>query len=537
MASPIPSQPQSEGCDLTPELTFEADTPETYTPPEICVGDLSYSVGECADKEAEYLASLQAEALNLAGGPVNVFLMLGVHSQGSTQDLVNANGYPISSGTPSGFNALDAFNVNTATWRSIQQGADVLTTPAYIGWSFGTKKAWEAISPAQERYFPVEPVRKQISSIRLKQGSSPSNRATQIRIEASDDGVNWKRIDVVKVQDTDQLVTLKVNSNAKYNQWRLIPTFFNGVASSSQWEIERMQLLEASVVSLDNIQDWFLLENRDRAYSRAGIMLKAQYDVMDVQTELAKFGINLPQTYTLTVSFATMVQTLGRPIVIGDVLEIPGEVQYDSNLRPIRKWLEVTDTAWSTEGYAFNWKPQLFKFYAQPIMPSQEHRDLLGVPGQVNDTLKDNDLAELMSLGQNDQAYRASEAIVQEMKDLVPQTGGDPANIQSGRSLIHPRGSYDGKDLYVQDAIPPNGAAFTSGPDVPKLQPSDAGAYHRQTYSHLPAHMRPADRLMRWDGSVWRVVEVNTKLTPESHRKAFANVLANPNQRPLDAGI
>ena len=30
-----------------------------------------------------------------------------------------------------------------------------------------------------------------------------------------------------------------------------------------------------------------------------------------------------------------MINVLGRPIVVGDIIELPGEVQYDAKLQPI----------------------------------------------------------------------------------------------------------------------------------------------------------------------------------------------------------
>jgi hypothetical protein len=272
-----------------------------------------------------------------------------------------------------------------------------------------------------------------------------ANRATRIRVEASDDGINWLRIANVALPDSADLVAVGVPSNAIYNQWRLVPTFFNGIAAQAQWEVIELHLVEATTTAIDNIQDFFLMENRDRCYQRQSVMIKAQYDLLDVQTELAKFGISLPQTYVFTCSFDVLVQTLGRPLVVGDVVELPGEIQYDTELRPVRKWLEITDTSWATEGYTLNWKPQLYKFYAQPIMPSQEHRDLLGTPGKLNDTLTDDDI--LKGMMQNDQAFKSSKAFKQKSADDVPLRGADGSDIQSGMGL-EGIGTYDGRDVF-----------------------------------------------------------------------------------------
>ena len=519
-------------CTAAPVVSFAyPGATGPYVPPSQCVGTLDYSTSECANSESAYIAGLMSEALNIAAGPVNIFPMLGVHSQGSTLDQTG-EGFPISSGTPSGYNALDAFNVNGGTWRSYQLGAAVLTS-AYLGYDFGTKKAWTAIGPGQERYQSPQPVRKKISTLKIRQGNDSRNRATQIRVEASDDGVNWIRIDAAKLPDTNALVTMNVRTPAEYNKWRIVPTYFNGVAANFSWEVAELHLLEASQLSLDNIEDFVLLENRDRAYCRSSILLKCTYDLLDVQTELAKFGINLPQTYIFTCSFVTMVTTLGRPVVVGDIVELPGEIQYDPQLRPVRKWLEVTDCGWSTEGYTMNWKPNLFRFYAQPILPSVEHKDILGLPGAVNASQPDDDFLKNGFL-QNQQAYDSTAAITQEASDLVPQDGGDPQDIQSGMSFRHVVGSYDGRDIYAADAIPPNGDPYTIG-DVLPAGVAD-GHYHRQTFTQTPQAIRPADRLLRYYANLgrWKVVEVNNRFVPQSHKKTMAEIITNPSSIPLD---
>lgn len=527
----------AQNCNDKPALTFAYQGPTgPYIPPEECFGTLDYSTNECAQSESAYIAGMMSEALNIAGGPVNVFPLLGVHNQGSTVDQTG-EGYPLSSGTPAGYNVLDAFNVNDGSWRSIQSGADVLAG-AYIGYDFGTKKAWQKINAtgnAAERYQAPAPIRKKIATIKIKQGLDSRNRATQIRIEASDDGIHWKRIDAANLPDTDSLVVVNVRATAEYNKWRVVPTYFNGVAAGFQWEVVEMHLLESSQLSLDNIEDYVLLENRDRAYCRTSVMLKCTYDLLDVQTELAKFGINLPQTYIFTVSFAQMVKILGRPVVVGDIVELPGEVQYDPQLRPVRKWLEVTDCSWSTEGYTQNWRPNLFRFYAQPIMPSVEHKDILGIPGQVNATQSDDDfLANGLLL--NQQAFESTEAIKQASEDAVPQDGADPQDIQSGMPLKGLRGEYDGRDIYAEDAIPPDGAAYTTGDALPAPNTISDGHYHRQTYSAVPAAIRPPERLLRWyaDVSRWKVIEVNKRSIPESHKKTMAGIMVNPDSIPPD---
>ena len=497
----------------------------TYVQPDYKHGTLDYSTSPCAEKESNYIAGLMAESLQYAAGPVNIFPMLGVHNQGSTLDQPG-DGYPIASGTPSGFNSLDAFNVNDAGWRTVQTGVDVMSAPAFIGYDFGTKKAWEHTATPQERYAPSAPVRKQISTLKIRQSSDSLMRVTQLRIEASDDGVTWHRVDVVNLPNTAQLATVGIRSVAPYNKWRLVPIFFAGVAANQPWEVLEIHLLESTQLSLDNIEDFVLLENRDRAYCHSSLMIKCTYDLLDVQSELARFGINIPQTYIFTCSFADMIKIVGRPVVVGDIVELPGEIQFDPNLRAVRKWLEVTDTGWSTEGYTQNWRPNLFRFYAQPILPAIEHKDVLGVPGQVNIEQSDNDFM-LQSL-QNNQGFESLMAITQQSEDLVPQDGEDPQNIQSAKPLIG-NGDYDGNDLYAEDALPPNGESYSTGDSLPDPSTISDGHYHRQTYTNVNASLRPPERLLRWFSNIqrWKVIEINSRGTPESHKKTIARILAS----------
>jgi hypothetical protein len=182
-----------------------------------------------------------------------------------------------------------------------------------------------------------------------------------------------------------------------------------------------------------------------------------------------------------------------------------------------------------------NWKPNLYRFYAQPILPSVEHKDILGLPGVVNSKQTDDDFL-LQGLLMNQQAQESTEAIKQYSEDAVPQDGSDPQDMQSGMSLKQLPGSYDGRDIYSEDAIPPDGAPYTVGDALPAFSGITDGHYHRQTYSAVPLVIRPAERLLRYDGTIgrWKVVEINKRSTPESHKKTMASMMANGMSQPPD---
>ena len=71
-----------------------------------------------------------------------------------------------------------------------------------------------------------------------------------------------------------------------------------------------------------------------------------------------------------------MIEKLGRPIIIGDIIEVCPEMAYDQNMNLVKKYLEVTDAGWSAEGYTPGWTPLLYRFTAQQLIPGQEHRDI-----------------------------------------------------------------------------------------------------------------------------------------------------------------
>jgi hypothetical protein len=217
-----------------------------------------------------------------------------------------------------------------------------------------------------------------VSTLIIQQSDDSAMRAKQVRVENSDDGITWKRVDVINLKDDGNLNTYGVRQSWPANKWRIIPTMFNGAMTNTPWEVFKIEMLDDTQLSIDSIQDMLLLENRDRDYLNTSICMKVYYDVMEETTQLALFGIDLPTQYTITIPFNTMIEKLGRPIVTGDIIEIPTEAQYDHNLKAVRKWLEVSDTTWSNDGRTVDWKPKLFRITAQPLIISQENYDLFG---------------------------------------------------------------------------------------------------------------------------------------------------------------
>jgi len=219
---------------------------------------------------------------------------------------------------------------------------------------------------------------------------------------------------------------------------------------------------------INNIQDKVLLENRDRDYAEEDITIKGYYDLQDIPTELTAFGIELPSLIMyLTVSFSACVKSLGRPLVIGDIMEIPSEAQYSAELKKILKWMEVTDVSWSPEGYTPGWRPTLLRVIAQPAYASQETQDIFG---DLDSSLPD-ELGSVVGGDGNSPIYQdyfaVSQTLEAEARDAVPERGAEASShvrqfeqeeideaAKHGANIakigLNPRG------LYVEDAMPPN---------------------------------------------------------------------------------
>lgn len=491
---------------------------EKYIPTDLGVLP-TYNIGsgKCGDDTNRYMEILAAEQLEIGGAPINVFKLLGVHEQGKLIDLTGS-GNAISSGTFVGHLDSNAFNDGPETWRSAQIGDAV--TGSFIGYNFGTVK----LPNGREQYAPAAPIRQHITTLKIKQSANPLNRAVQARIERSNDGGStWSRVDVVNLPDTANLETVHLKQSNAAQMWRVVPLMFNGAGTSEPWEVEEIEFIDYSATSIDNIQDAFFMENRDREYATQSVQLRVQYDLVDVQTELTKFGIDLPSQYYFTVSFARMVSLIGRPLVIGDIIEVPSETQYDHNLNPIRKWLEVTDATWATDGFTPGWKPILFRVTAQPVIAGQENRDLFGTSNTWGSVSDDDFLSNQIKVDTT--PHKNTEAIKNAVEAAVPETGADmqaftEVVIDPATNKVVQNVSIN--DLYAEDGLPPAGAPFTEGLAFPPA-PTD-GDYHRLTYD--PSTQIPT-KLFRWSAvkNRWIFQETDKRMYQSSYRPSVAKLL------------
>ncbi len=321
--------------------------------------------------------------------------------------------------------------------------------------------------------------------------------------------LDWARVDVVNLADTGEAQLVRVRQSAPARFWRLVPLSFSGASVDEPWEVDKLELFDYQTTRLDDIQDQLFMENRDRDYSKQSISFKVSYQPFDAISDLSKFGFQIADVYSFTTVFSTMVKALGRPIVVGDILELPNEVQYDHNLKPVRKFLEVTDTSWDSQGYTTSWRPITFKFQASQLIPSQENRDIVGTADTQKFVVDDGSFFDGIEQIQT-APLTVSEAVFEEARAAVPEKGGNTREVASGTSSTTVPGSYDGRDLYIEDGLPPNGLPYTEGFKLPDVAGQVDGAYFRLNYD---PKLNIASRLYRFNivKNKWMYIETDRR--------------------------
>lgn len=133
------------------------------------------------------------------------------------------------------------------------------------------------------------------------------------------------------------------------------------------------------------IQDVFLGENRDRAYDPDIYRMRGVYNAADVDFGLTQFGLFL-QNDTLFVSFHynDMIDTLGRKLMAGDVLEVPNLRDLNpldtAITRALPRYYVIQEANFGAEGFSQTWWPHLWRVKSTPLVNAQEYREILDRP-------------------------------------------------------------------------------------------------------------------------------------------------------------
>lgn len=343
--------------------------------------------------------------------------------------------------------------------------------------------------------------------------------------------MKWRRVDVVNLPNTIESGLVRFTQSKPSRYWRIVPTSFAGAGNNQPWEVSELEFYDYQATRLDDIQDSLFMENRDRDYAKQSVPMKAAYTAIDQISDLGKFGFQISDTYNFTTTFAGMVQTLGRPIVIGDIIEVPSELQYDQNLKPVRKFLEVVDSGWTADGRTTSWRPIIYKFQAAPFFASQEHRDILGTADTQKYVIDDSDFFSGLNNQIQTGPLTSTEINKAEADAAVPEKGINVTELASGAGRLSIPDTYDGLGIYVQDGIPPDGKPYTEGFKMPDITKSKEGDYFRLNYD--PALNIPP-RLFKFSlaKGKWIFVESDKRQITSSHKPSQTEIFNNTTRLP-----
>ena len=279
-----------------------------------------------------------------------------------------------------------------------------------------------------------------------------------------------------------------------------------------------------------NIQDLLFLENRDRKYDTDIHSLRGVYTVSDLDFDLSQFGLFLANdTIFISFHYNDMIETLGRKIISGDVIELPHLTDYhplDEDIpTALKRYYVVQDASRASEGYSATWYNHIWRVKCTPLVDSAEYKDIL--QGIKQDELEGNEnpIGDLLSLYNKNMEINT--AIVEQAVAEVPKSGYDTSAIftnpvQEDGTLADPASApiKEVKGYLTGDTTAPNGMAVVSSTSFPD-NPSTGDYVLRLDY--FP------NRLFRYSGTRWVKVEdaVRTTLVNgpdnKTQRSSFVN--------------
>jgi hypothetical protein len=142
------------------------------------------------------------------------------------------------------------------------------------------------------------------------------------------------------------------------------------------------------------IEDLLLLENRDRKYDQDIYVMRGVYRQQDIDFNLSQFGLFLNND-TLFISFHynDMIDTFGRKLMSGDVLELPNLKDYhplNTGInRALPRYYVIQEANFGSEGFSQTWLPHIWRVKATPLVNAQEYNDILKQPFEP-DNIWDN---------------------------------------------------------------------------------------------------------------------------------------------------
>jgi hypothetical protein len=294
-----------------------------------------------------------------------------------------------------------------------------------------------------------------------------------------------------------------------------------------------------------NIQDILFGENRDRKYDTDIYTMRGIYTRSDQDFDLSQFGIFLTSgTLFMTFHLNDMVEQIGRKIMSGDVVELQHLLDEhslnDDVPAALKRYYVVSDASWPADGFSATWFPHLWRVKLNPLVDSQEYKDILN---KIKTGSGDQPVGDIISTYQK--YLDINEAVVTQAENDVPQSGYNtdplytPPTIWDSENKISSNISMDtgaeefDPELYTPtvskyesymtgDGLAPNGHPVQSGTSFPDNSLVSVGDYF------LRVDFMP-QRLFRFEGKRWTKVEdvQRTSISRGSDNKTQRSTFVN----------
>jgi len=294
-----------------------------------------------------------------------------------------------------------------------------------------------------------------------------------------------------------------------------------------------------------NIQDLLFLENRDRKYDVDVYTHRAIYNVQDIDFDLSQFGLFLSNdTLFMTVHINSIVKTIGRKPLAGDVVELPhlkDEHALNDASVALKRFYVIEDVSRASEGFSHTWYPHLYRLKLKQIYDGQEYKDILDLPA---DEESDTTLRDVLST--YDKEMQINNAVIAQAEVDAPLSGYETSHFYTverkedgtvaleeidGENLtseiinsVEGREGYSGYLVNYGDGTAPNGAPFGFGIQFPRTNQN--GDYYLRT-DFFP------NRMFRYDGLRWIKVEdglrmdLSNTLERRTYKSSFINNTAS----------
>jgi len=203
------------------------------------------------------------------------------------------------------------------------------------------------------------------------------------------------------------------------------------------------------------IEDLLLLENRDRAYDPDVFVMRMVYRTQDVDFDLSQFGLFLNgDTLFLTTHYNDMIDTFGRKLMAGDVIEVPNLKDYNplnaSLVRALPRYYVIQDANFASEGFSQTWLPHLWRIKATPMVASQEFQQIINQPFMPENIWDNGNFYPANEIVNNGGTYYQAKQPVPPGTDI---TNTDYWQLITTPSTISEKQSTRTRDLEINDAI------------------------------------------------------------------------------------